>query len=328
MALDTTKLAQPSVSSDLILGTAQLGLAYGVANRAGMPSEDDGIALVREALQSGIRGIDTARAYGDAERRIGLACPPGSPAVPIVTKLDPLEHIPPEVAPEIAVNAARASLEASRAALLRHRVDTLLLHRAQHRTTWGGAVWDMLRSERDAGGIGNLGVSVQTPSEALAALDDRDVRHVQLPFNLLDRRWADAGVIDALRNRSDIVVHVRSVLLQGLVDSPATRWPTIPGLDPSQIVDHLQRLAGAFNRRSIIDVAVAFVRAHNWIDGIVIGMETREQLVSNIALFTQPALTADETSYAQATMPRLPIALLDPANWPKESVMTALEGRS
>ena len=55
----------------LTLGTAQLGLRYGIANRAGRPDDATAAALLDRAWDLGIRSFDTARAYGDAEARLG-----------------------------------------------------------------------------------------------------------------------------------------------------------------------------------------------------------------------------------------------------------------
>ncbi|MDP9263469.1 MAG: cytidylyltransferase, partial [Acidobacteriota bacterium] len=59
--------------SEFTLGTAQLGMPYGIANQQGMPSESDGFAIIRTAVASGVTSADTARGYGEAERRLGLA---------------------------------------------------------------------------------------------------------------------------------------------------------------------------------------------------------------------------------------------------------------
>ena len=305
-------------TASLALGTVQLGLPYGAANSTGLPSEAEAVAILRLAIEAGVTTIDTARAYGDAERRVGLACPAGASDVEIVTKLDPLAHVPPDAAAEIALAAARASLAASRQALRRHRLDALLLHRAQHRTAWGGAVWDLLRAERDSGAIGRIGVSVQTPAEALAALDDVDVGQLQLPFNLLDRRWHAEGVIDRLGARPDVVVHVRSVFLQGLLAGNAGRWPAMPGVDPSAILQSLAALTASLQRDGLADLCLAYVRGHGWIDGIVIGMETASQLEANLALFERAPLLCADIAATSAALQAVPEEFLDPARWPPD----------
>jgi spore coat polysaccharide biosynthesis protein SpsF len=299
----------------LVLGTVQLGLPYGAANRTSMPSEDEAIELVRTAISRGVREIDTARAYGDAERRIGLALPAPS-AAEITTKLDPLDPVASHAAPDVASAAARESLAASRAALGRDRLDTLLLHRAGHRNAWQSAVWEFLKSERDCGQIGRLGISVQTPEEAIAALDDPDVAHLQLPFNLIDQRWQMTGVIAAIRTRPDVTIHVRSVFLQGLLANRRVAiWPRISGLDPEALTRCLAQLANGLGRESVADLALAFVRGQGWIDGVVIGMETSAQLANNLFLFDRAALTEEECDKVRAAIPPVPDALLDPARW-------------
>jgi spore coat polysaccharide biosynthesis protein SpsF len=299
----------------LVLGTAQLGLDYGAANRTGLPDEAQAIHILKSAMASRIETIDTARAYGDAERRIGLALPPPM-QVEIVTKLEPLDSITATASPATAVSLARQSLRFSRAALGRDRLDALLLHRPGHRLAWQGAIWTHLKSERDAGGIGRIGVSVQTPGEAKAALTDPGVAQLQLPFNLLDGRWQASGVIDAIRQRPDVIVHVRSVFLQGLLAAGhSARWPDLPGLDPATLMQSLQRLAAELGRESVADLALAFVRAQDWIDGIVIGMETYAQLALNLHLFSRSVLTPSELAQVAAQTPKAPDAFLDPPNW-------------
>jgi len=55
----------------LSLGTAQLGLNYGIANRVGMMSTRQAFKILDAAWANGIRALDTAPAYGKSEERIG-----------------------------------------------------------------------------------------------------------------------------------------------------------------------------------------------------------------------------------------------------------------
>ena len=55
----------------LSLGTAQLGLNYGIANRVGMMSTRQAFKILDAAWSNGIRALDTAPAYGKSEERIG-----------------------------------------------------------------------------------------------------------------------------------------------------------------------------------------------------------------------------------------------------------------
>ena len=104
-------LLGPSNMAEFVLGSVQLGLAYGAANRTGKPSRTAALALVRRAADSGIHQFDTARAYGDAEERLGEALS-GRPVV-TVTKLSPLSELGEAAAPAEIVAAVAASIAQS-----------------------------------------------------------------------------------------------------------------------------------------------------------------------------------------------------------------------
>jgi aryl-alcohol dehydrogenase-like predicted oxidoreductase len=55
----------------LILGTVQFGLDYGINNAQGKPHQEEVNNILNSAWQQGIRTLDTAYAYGNAEELIG-----------------------------------------------------------------------------------------------------------------------------------------------------------------------------------------------------------------------------------------------------------------
>src|ERR1700690_3141155 len=57
----------------MILGTAQLGMDYGIANRLGRPSSSGSVEIIATAWENGVRCFDTASAYGDSELVLGRA---------------------------------------------------------------------------------------------------------------------------------------------------------------------------------------------------------------------------------------------------------------
>ncbi len=303
------------MAAGLVLGSVQLGLPYGVTNTTGKPSRADALRLVHRALDAGICGIDTARAYGDSEERLGDALS-GRKPVRTVTKLSPLAELAPD-APRDAVRAAvNESIAQSLAALKYARIDCLLVHRAQHMTSHGGAVWERLIELLEDGTILALGVSVQTPAEAHAALDNADVSQIQMPFNVLDWRWRELGVITRFEQRPHITVHARSVFLQGLLANPACCWPAVAGVDAAAITKLIGELARDHGRECAADLCVAYVRGQRFVDGVVVGMETTDQLEENLRLFLRPPLAAEACADIDRQMPRLPETLLNPALWP------------
>ena len=290
-------------------------MAYGAANRIGQPSAREAELILRSAASAGVQWIDTAAAYGSAEQRIGAALA-GAKGARIVTKLAPLDEFD-DASPSGAIRQAVVdSVRRSCTRLGADRLEVLLLHRAYHLTWRGGIVWNTLKELRDEGVIFDLGVSVYTPEEALAALDDPHVRHVQLPFNAIDWRWRSSGVIEGISRRPQVTIHARSALLQGLLaGDPGARWPQ--GIDRAELTASLMRLTRDLDRDSPADLCLAYVRAQAWIDGIVVGMETVSQLALNLALFARPPLTQDEIAFVDATLPRATERLLNPALWAK-----------
>ena len=52
----------------LSIGTAQFGLDYGITNKVGIVDQSEVRSILREASLSGVKSVDTAYAYGCAQR--------------------------------------------------------------------------------------------------------------------------------------------------------------------------------------------------------------------------------------------------------------------
>lgn len=301
----------------LVLGTAQLGLTYGIANTTVLDA-DGKQALLREAVSRGVTWLDTARAYGDSEAVIGRFLALGAPGTcNIVTKLAPLADMAHDANPAAVMDAVDRSLDQSRAALGLPRLQTVLLHRASHLRAWGGAVWSRLQGAVKRGVVTEIGVSVQNPDELEQALETEALSHIQLPFNLLDWRWDKClePLRQARRSRR-IVVHVRSILLQGLLvtDRPAA-WQCA-GIDDGVAVRRWL-VAQAEQHGLGGDVArlcMAFANGQDWIDGLVVGTDNVRQLHDNIAAI-EHRLSAAAIDDIVAARPVLAAFALDPAQW-------------
>ena len=302
----------------LVLGAAQLGQPYGIANRAGQPSPVEACAIVRAALRSGVTHIDTARAYGTSEAAIGHALSEGwQGRATVITKLPSLADCPPDASRHMIEAQVDAHVFASCRALGMDLLDVVLVHRAADRTAWGGAAWQRLCRLRDDGVIGALGVSVCAPAELADLLDDPTVAHLQLPFNLLDWRWSDSiPAIARARAQRPLTVHARSALLQGLLTSAEDAlWRRAHVPDPAAIRAWLGERTVATGRDGVAGLALGYVNAQPWLDGVVVGMESLAQLADNARHFAAPALSPEQIFEIDATRPRLAEASLDPSQW-------------
>ena len=184
----------------LALGTAQFGLNYGLNNAAGQPPLAAVAELLATARAAGLTLLDTAAAYGDSEARLGELA---GPDFELVTKI--AAGPPTEVTAHLAASLARLR-RTSVYGVLFHAFGALREH---------PAAWQALQAARAAGQARRVGVSLYHPHEAEWLLaEGLTIDLVQLPYNVLDQRFAE--VLPRLAARG-VEVHVRSAFLQGLV---------------------------------------------------------------------------------------------------------------
>ena len=330
--MNPRRLVHGVSTGTLQLGAAQLGMPYGIANPNGQLSEDHVAEIFHEAMIHGVDVIDTAREYGAAETRIGKLIEAGNAnRFRTVTKLSGLHHLPPDAGDNEVRQAVDASVLRSCRELRVQKLPVLMLHCSHHLDAWQGAIWQRLLELQSEGLIHELGLSIYRPEELTQALAHPQVRHLQLPFNLLDRRWLEASAQEQLKGiieQNQAWITARSVVLQGLLRLPAERWPSFPDINSDQLVATLERLVKAFRRISIVDLCLAYVRAQSWVHSIVIGVDSSEQLLQNVAFVNQPPLSPDECHQLEAQIPAGPDHLVNPALWHQGAPVAPLDGRA
>ena len=109
----TKPFNQPTDISRLVLGTAQLGMDYGIANKSGRPNSAMAEEMVETAWENGIKIYDTAQGYGESEKALGKALNSLglSSDANIITKLDPKLDLLDKDALEQAVRESLTRLE-------------------------------------------------------------------------------------------------------------------------------------------------------------------------------------------------------------------------
>jgi aryl-alcohol dehydrogenase-like predicted oxidoreductase len=193
----------------LILGTAQFGLNYGIANQSGQTSASETKSILQCAQAHGVRVIDTAAAYGDCEQRLGEI---GLNGWGVVSKIP--------LCPDDVGDIGGWVQESVKAILSRLKMPSLyglLLHSPQQLLgSSGPALYAALHQLK----IGNLaqkiGVSIYDPAELDALCSRYEFDIVQCPFNVMDRRLIDSGWLYRLRDQGT-ELHARSIFLQGLL---------------------------------------------------------------------------------------------------------------
>lgn len=307
-----SRLSASASASRICLGTAQLGLDYGIANSTGRPDDKTCEAIVFRALECGVSQFDTARAYGDAERRLGriLAKHPHRNEVQIVSKLQALpSDLPHDKMQDWVTSEINDSLDALGVEYLA----AWLVHDPETMAQGGSALWDAMTAQLDRGVTRRVGVSVYDEAELRAAFAGHELTATQVPLNLLDHRFVKSGILDEAVQRG-VTIYARSSLLQGLLTMPLSRLP-VELVDASPPLQQLHNMLRGY-RVSSLDVALPWILSHPQVDFVVIGVDNVSQLDDNLAR-AAAQLPDGLAEQLQQTFTNVPVELLEPRRWIK-----------
>lgn len=293
-------------ASRLVLGTAQLGMVYGIANRSGKPDPGTAFAIIETAYEGGVKEFDTAQAYGESERVLGRVFQELgiTKDVRVTSKLDPRRF-------PLNESSLRKCVEESLEKLKIDQLEAFLLHREDMLDVLDNGAVEALRGLLDGGYVRNLGVSVYSPQRAIQALESDIFGVVHLPSNILDRRFADAGIFgmaDTLKKR----IYVRSAFLQGLILMDIGEVPQgLASVKP--VLEDLDRRAGNFGltRQAL---ALMYLRDRFGNAKVIFGAEAPEQVKQNTKYWKQEA-PSGFVEELESVVPELDGSILDPSRW-------------
>lgn len=292
----------------LALGTAQLGMPYGVAGRADGISPAQAAQILRAAVELGIDYIDTAPAYGNAEILVGelLASTPRALTVRVCTK-GPAAHTGDAVA-----DSYRASVMRSCERLRVETIADLLVHSVSDLREAGTSLVDALEQLRAEGRVARLGASIYDPGDVEAVLRYPSLELTQLPFSVFNRSLVDSGAARRLRDAGHAII-ARSILHQGLLTlMPPAAEAAVPGSGV-----WVERFGAVCDRHAVTPVAAAvgFAFERSGADRVLIGVDSVEQLHAIAALARDHfprGLLADLDEELQGIPPEVG----DPRRWP------------
>ena len=260
-----------NTNSKLALGSANFGLDYGLVNTSGKIPALELEQILAFAYKSRIEVIDTAQAYGDSEQRIGTLA--SAYSFKIATKIDiNLDADPLKNNISDCVNISLKRLNQSRLyAVMLHRPEILMGKE-------GSAIIEELRSFKDQNLISKVGISIYSPEilEEIFKLYKFDI--VQAPFNIFDQQLLLSDWSYRLKE-ADVEIHTRSVFLQGLLLVQQQKLHTyFRGNWPNLFNDWYKFLRD--NNVDALAVALKFALKQDWIDKVVVGVDSVSHLRS------------------------------------------------
>ena len=266
-------------TSKLAIGSANFGLDYGLCNTSGKLSTKEISAILFFAQKAGIEVVDTAEAYGDSEARIGSLC--DNAQFNFVTKIGvgyENEFFDQNVNNSVKQSCRRLKQSQLYAVML-HRPEVLLSSQASE-------VVRELYTLKERGIISKVGISVYSPEiiAAISKLIKLDI--VQVPFNIFDQQILSSGWSDKLK-RKGVEIHTRSVFLQGLL---LIKQSNLPDYFIKYWPAHFDTWYKFLNesRADALDVALKFALNQDWIDKIVVGVDSVAHLKALVEIEKSP----------------------------------------
>ncbi len=288
-------------ASKLGLGTVQWGLSYGIANQQGMTAPETVKAILAEAKRCGVRVLDTASLYGDAETVLGAN---SLDVFRVITKTPRFStpFISSDQARDL-VNAFHQSLNR----LSRDRIYGLLVHHAEDLIAPGGEkLIATMRDLKKQGLVEKIGVSVYEGDQVDAVLEIFKPDIVQLPISVLDQRMLLGGQLERLKQYG-VEVHARSVFLQGLLLMSLDAVPKY--FDPIRPLLARWRAATESQGMTPVQAALAFVRDLQHVDTVLVGVENAQQFRACVQDFSGHA------RFDAATLACNDPAFVNPTRW-------------
>ena len=262
--------------SKLVLGTAQLGADYGIANKEGKPTEKDAFKIMKHAIEKGIFYFDTANCYGNSEIIIGKFLNfynDSRNKINIITKMGSLGN------------------EIINEKIIRKRFFNSL-HRLEQESIYCYMVHDFnyvknncdlisktffkLKNDKQ---ISKIGVSVYEKSQIEFLIKNFDFDLIQIPINIFDQRLLKQDILYNLKKRN-IDIYARSIFLQGLIFLNKNKLP----LKFKSIRKYLEKINNISLKFNISkeEIALLFINSISEIDKIVIGLGKIEHLKKDI----------------------------------------------
>lgn len=286
----------------LILGTVQFGLNYGINNSEGKPTENHVFKILDQAYHMGIRVLDTAEAYGNSQEIIGKYHSERDFRFEIITKYSgSASDIEADFEQHIDQNLKELN------------IPSLHVYMFHSFASFNDNLDFILKNHKKillSGKVKKIGVSVYTNDEVEKLLGYDFIEVIQLPFNLLDNsNFREDMILQAKKAGKEI--HTRSVFLQGLFFKEID---TITG-NLSSLKKKLTSIHAISKRNniSINDLSIGYVNKKNYIDHILMGVDSLKQLNSNFESFNAPISNTTEREIDQLVVTDK--NLLNPSLW-------------
>ena len=277
------------------LGTVQFGMDYGISNNLGKTSFDESQKIVNILLKNNINYIDTASAYGNAEKILGNI---GVNKFNIISKFRSKNIFDLETE----FSQTLKDLKSPKLyGYLSHNPDDLISN---------PLLWNKLIEFKKRSLIDKIGFSFNNIKQIDEVIKKNLIPDlVQIPYNLFDQRFLKK--IYFLKNKYSTEIHSRSVFLQGLF---FMKEDELHGSlnEFKENINYLNNICN-YDKQKILSLAINFCLNNEIIDKVIIGTQNANQLneiINSVSLSTE--IDIENLNFINNSKIK---TLLDPSKW-------------
>ena len=279
----------------IIIGTAQFGMNYGIANKTGIPNDYELRKIIKYCEKWNINFLDTAINYGNSEMRLGMM---GVNKFKIITKISKLNKLD--------IDSLINKVKESCRRLKIQRLEGLLLHSYNSSDKEESNLY-LLDKLKKYNLTNKIGVSIYQAEDIIEISKNFQVDIFQIPFNILNRGSFTNELLCKIRSKGT-EIHIRSIFLQGLLFMDKNSRPT-----------YFKRWNSLFDKWdnwlkeeaiTPLEACLAFAFGHEYVDKVIIGIESSNQLKSIV----NKVQNLPEIKFPKGLMSSDNL-LINPANW-------------
>jgi aryl-alcohol dehydrogenase-like predicted oxidoreductase len=266
-----------SSHAHLGIGTAAFAPGYSLGGDA--PSKSTCVDMLRASVAAGIRYIDTAPAYDEAERMIAeVAGLVESSGVRVCTKVGRGSLGPASMRQSVLNSLERLRLAS---------VDTVMLHSADARILGGGEINAAFSGIVREGLTNKCGASTYGAADASMVLTEPWCGAIQIEHSILN-----PSVVGAIENKyGGVEVVARSVLCKGLLTS---RWRAASAISDriAETLEALEQVSAEWGW-PLAEMAIRFALDTPGVSIVLVGVTNDAELQTALRAAQRPPLDAE-----------------------------------
>lgn len=304
--------------SKIILGTAQLGMPYGLGKwKHELMPEAVAFSILDRAWERGIRTIDTSPDYGIAEARLGkyLNNNP-SKSFNVITKI---KNLPTDVW-ELSNTFENWVRSCPFVSMENITNINLLLHDERH--LYQTEIIDILNNLRRNGSITAWGVSAYHSKTLNKATEIDNCTVAEIPAGILNQTFISSDKLKKLAQLNKDIL-ARSIYTQGLLFQ-----------DPNLVSHYSKELAKLladlreFAQKSKVNLpslGAGFVLAQPYLNNVIVGADDAEQLLQ-LDFSQELHLKGEKFLNLLARAREIDSSLVRPEKWKPKTIIEKLNG--